>query len=136
MPLHPITAIPDQLAWIPGSQALGDVSLFQGEETIHVKILSDRRSEGGGMAQIVRFSPPSGMLIKIVANARSDEHIYILSGGHGDKSGRQRLFPGVYLLHPQGLAHGAFLAIETTVFQVYSGEPDELLDYQVLPISG
>ena len=88
------------------------------------------------MAQIVRFSPPSGMLIKVVANARSDEHIYILSGGHGDKSGRQRLFPGEYLLHPQGLAHGAFLAIETTVFQVYSGELDELLDYQILPIGG
>jgi hypothetical protein len=33
-----------------------------------------------------------------------------------------------------GLAHGAFLTIETTVFQVYSGEPDELIDFQILPI--
>ena len=134
--LHPIIATPEQIPWIPGSQALGDLSLFQGEETVHFKVLSDRRSEGGGMAQIVRFSPPPGMLIKIVANARSDEHIYILAGGHGDKSGRQRLFPGDYLLHPAGLAHGAFLAIETTGYQVYSGEPDEIVYFQVLPIGG
>lgn len=33
------------------------------------------------MAQIVRFSPPSGMLMKVLAIAGSDEHIYILSGG-------------------------------------------------------
>ena len=136
MSLHPITATPERMPWIPGSQALGELSLFQGKETVHFKVLSDRRSEGGGMAQIVRFSPPPGMLIKIVANARSEEHIYILSGGHCDKSGRQRLFPGDYLLHPKGLAHGAFLAIETTVFQVSSGEPDELLDFQMIAANG
>lgn len=136
MSLHPITATADQMPWTPGSQALGESVLYEGKETVHFKVLSDRRSEGGGMAQIVRFSPPPGMLIKIVANARSDEHIYILSGGHGDKSGRQRLFPGDYLLHPTGLAHGAFLAIETIVFQVYNGEPDELIEFGVLPICG
>ncbi|OCB03267.1 hypothetical protein BBC27_08720 [Acidithiobacillus ferrivorans] len=136
MSLHPIMASSEQIPWTAGSQALGDISLFQDTETVHFKMLSDRRSEGGGMAQIVRFSPPAGMLIKIVANARSDEHIYILSGGHGDKSGRQRLYPGDYLLHPKGLAHGAFLAIETTVFQVYSGEPDELVDFKIVAIDG
>ncbi len=136
MSLHPITATSDQIPWTPGSQALGAQSLFHGHETVHFKILSDRRTEGGGMAQIVRFSPPAGMLIKIVANARSDEHIYILSGGHCDKSGRQRLFPGDYLLHPEGLAHGAFLAIETRAFVVYSGEADELLDFQIIAASG
>ncbi len=135
MSLHPITATPDQMPWIPGSEALGEQVLFRGQETVHFKILSDRRAEGGGLAQIVRFSPPAGTLIKIVANARSDEHIYILTGGHCDKSGRQRLFPGEYLLHPEGLAHGAFLGIETIAYQIYSGEPDELLEFQILPFA-
>ena len=67
MSLHPIIATPERMPWIPDSQALGELSLFQGEETVHFKVLSDRRSEGGGMAQIVRFSPPPGMLIKIAA---------------------------------------------------------------------
>ena len=71
-----------------------------------------------------------------MANARSDEHIYNLSGGHCDKSGQQRLFPGDYLLHPKGLAHGAFLAVETSAFVVYSGEGDELLDFQIIAANG
>jgi hypothetical protein len=39
------------------------------------------------MAYIVRFGLPEGRLIKIVAVARSEEHVYILEGGYCNKAG-------------------------------------------------
>ncbi|HQU14636.1 MAG: hypothetical protein B7Z66_04740 [Chromatiales bacterium 21-64-14] len=134
MPLRPLQLRTDEIPWTPGSAALGDLSVYQDQETVFVKPLSDRRGEGGGVAQVIRFRPPVGMLIKVLAVARSDEHIYILQGGHCDKAGRQRLFPGDYLLHPNGHRHGAFLAVETIAFVAYTGEPDELISYEILPL--
>lgn len=43
-------------------------------------------------------------------------------------------FPGDYLLHPAGMAHGAFLTIATMAFQVYIGESDELVDFALMPL--
>ncbi len=134
MALLPLYLRPDDLPWTPGSALLGDIVLYSGQETVFVKRLSDRRGQGEGVAQIIRFCPPSGMLMKVLAIAGSDEHIYILSGGHCDKSGRQRQFPGHYMLHPRGHRHGAMLATETTALVVYTGEPDELIDFQIVPL--
>jgi len=56
------------------------------------KVLSDRRSEGGGVAYLLKFTPPHGRLIRLVATARSDEHVFILEGGYCDKRGKPRRF--------------------------------------------
>jgi len=136
MAILPLYLKPDDLSWAPGSPLLGDSSLYEGQETVFIKRLSDRREQGEGVAQIIRFCPPLGMLIKVLAIAGSDEHIYILSGGHCDKSGRQKQFPGYYMLHPRGHRHGAMLAVETTALVVYTGEPDELIDFQIVRVGG
>ena len=132
MAMLPLYVKPDDLPWTPGSTLLGDIVLYNGQETVFAKRLSDRREQGEGVAQIVRFSPPPGTLMKVLAIAGSDEHIYILSGGHCDKSGRQRQFPGHYMLHPRGHRHGAMFVVETTALIVYTGEPDELIDFQII----
>ena len=54
---------------------------------MQLKVLSDRRGEGGGIAWLVKFTPPQGKLIKIVATAMSDEHVFSLQGGRSTKSG-------------------------------------------------
>jgi hypothetical protein len=58
--------------WSPGSPLYGAAAVYEGRELVEVKVLSDRRAEGGGIAFLVKFMPPAGKLIKIVAVARSD----------------------------------------------------------------
>jgi len=87
------------LDWQPGSPWYGPGALFEGREVIEIKELSDRRRDGGGVAYLLHFMPPPGKLIKVVAIARSDEHIVTLEGGRGTKSGER--------LRLQGLAHGS-----------------------------
>ena len=70
-----------QIEWTAGSPIYGLASVHEGRETVMLKILSDRRQEGGGIAYLARFLPPAGKVIKIVAVARSDEHIFALEGG-------------------------------------------------------
>jgi hypothetical protein len=40
--------------------------VFNGNDIVQLKILSDRRAEGGGIAWLAKFLPPPGKLIKIV----------------------------------------------------------------------
>lgn len=122
----------DEMAWTPGSPFYGPSSIYEGQELVTLKILSDRRSEGGGIAFLVRFSPPPGKVIRIVAVARSDEHIFSLKGGHGTKSGRQLRFPGHYGLNPRGKVHSAHIGTETVGLVVYTGEPDEVRSFEVV----
>jgi len=82
-----------QIEWTAGSPIYGPASIHEGRETVLLKILSDRRREGGGIVYLVRFLPPTGKVIKIVAVARSDEHIFALEGGRGTKSGSSSVFP-------------------------------------------
>ena len=77
----------DELEWMPGSAKYGAVAIHDEKEIIESKILSDRRAAGGGLALLSRVSPPPGKLVKIVAVARSDEHVFNLGGGRGTKSG-------------------------------------------------
>jgi hypothetical protein len=124
----------DQTPWTPGSPLFGAGSIHGGRELVQIKVLSDRRSEGGGVAYLFRFSPPPGKVIKIVAVARSDEHGYTLQGGRSTKAGQPLRAPVDYVLNTDGQPHSAFIAEETTVFVVYTGEPDEVTAVEVLDI--
>ncbi|MHA4926846.1 hypothetical protein, partial [Enterococcus faecium] len=82
-------------------------------DIVQLKVLSDRRPDGGGIAWLVRFTPPPGKLIKIVATALSDEHVFNLQGGRATKSGQPAAGSGGYSLNPKGQPHSAMIAQET-----------------------
>jgi len=109
-------------------------AIFEGKEIVQVKLLSDRRSEGDGSAWLVKFAPPAGKLIKIVATARSDEHVFNLEGGRGTKTGQSARSSGGYSLNPKGQPHSAFIGQETVSLVVYSGELDEVHSLEVVDI--
>jgi hypothetical protein len=50
-------------------------------------VLSDRRAQGGGLAYLLKLTPPPGKLVKAIAVSRSDEHVYLLEGGYSNKAG-------------------------------------------------
>jgi hypothetical protein len=118
--------------WSPAEPFYGPGAVHEGREVVQLKVLSDRRREGGGTAWLVRFAPPPGKVIKIVAVARSDEHIFTLEGGRGTKSGEKLRFAGNYGLNPRGKPHSAFISVETQALIVYTGEPDEVLSTEVV----
>ncbi len=124
----------DATPWTAGIAFCGPEAIYQGEEIVQVKLLSDRRSEGGGSAWLVKFSPPPGKLIKIVATARSDEHVFNLEGGRGTKAGQPLRSSGGYTLNPEGQPHSAFIAQETVGLVIYSGELDEVHSLEVVDI--
>jgi hypothetical protein len=129
-----IRANPDEIAWTPWTEAFGDGAFYEGRPIIEAKTLSDRRAEGGRIAYLIRFSPPAGKLIKVVAVARSDEHVFNLGGGRATKSGQPVSGSGGYSLNPNGQPHSAMIATETTAFVLYTGEPDEVKSVEVLDI--
>jgi hypothetical protein len=124
----------DDVAWTPWTEAFGNGAFYESKPIIEVKTLSDRRKEGGGIAYLLRFSPPAGKLIKVVAVARSDEHIFNLAGGRANKAGQLVGAAGGYSLNPDGQPHSAMIASETTSFVLYTGEPDEVKSVEVLDI--
>jgi hypothetical protein len=120
--------------WTVGTAFCGPDAIYQGREIVQVKLLSDRRKEGGGSAWLVKFAPPPGKLIKIVATARSDEHVFNLEGGRGTKTGQPARSSGGYTLNPKGQPHSAFIGQETVAFVVYDGELDEVHSLEVVDI--
>ena len=92
----------DTAPWIAGTAFCGSCAIYQGMEIVQVKLLSDRRGEGGGSAWLVKFAPPAGKLIKIVATARSGEHVFNLEGGRGTKTAQPARSAGGYTLNPKG----------------------------------
>jgi hypothetical protein len=126
---------PDDIAWAPWTEVFGDGAFYQGRPIIETKTLSDRRAEGAGVAYLLRFSPPEGKLIKVVAVARSDEHVFNLAGGRATKSGQPVSGAGGYSLNPEGQPHSAMIAAETTAFVLYTGEPDEVKSVEVLDLA-
>ena len=125
---------PEDVAWTPWTEVFGDGAFFEGKPIIEAKTLSDRRSEGGGVAYLLRFSPPAGKLIKVVAVARSDEHVFNLEGGRATKSGQPVGASGGYSLNPEGQPHSAMIATETVAFVLYTGEPDEVKSVEVIRV--
>jgi hypothetical protein len=121
--------------WTSGVPFYGPDCVHDGKDLVQLKVLSDRRREGGGIAWIARFMPPPGNLIKIVAVALSDEHIFNLEGGRGTKTGQPAKGTGGYGLNTKGQPHSAMIATETISLIIYTGEPDEIRSMEVVDIS-
>src|SRR4029077_5707296 len=110
-------------------------AVHDGKEVVQLKVLSDRRSEGGGIAWLGKFTPPPDRLIKIVATALSDEHIFSLQGGRSTKSGQRAQGAAGYGLNPKGQPHSAMIAAETMALGIYAGEPDRIDSMEVVDIA-
>ena len=120
--------------WTAGAPFYGPAAVHQGKDIVQLKVLSDRRSEGGGIAWLAKFSPPPGKLIKIVATALSDEHVFNLTGGRVTKSGQPARASGGYTLNPKGQPHSALIGTETVSLVIYRGEPDEIMSMEVVDL--
>ena len=120
--------------WTAGAPFYGPAAVHQGKDIVQLKVLSDRRSEGGGIAWLAKFSPPPGKLIKIVATALSDEHVFNLTGGRVTKSGQPARASGGYTLNPKGQPHSALIGTETVSLVIYRGEPDEITSMEVVDL--
>jgi len=125
----------EKLEWTSGVPFYGSGAVHHGKDIVQLKVLSDRRSEDGGIAWLARFLPPSGKLIKIVATALSDEHVFNLEGGRGTQSGGPARGSGGYTLNPEGQPHSAFIAAETVSLVIYRGEPDEIVSLEVVDMT-
>ena len=121
--------------WTSGVPFYGPHAVHDGKDLVQLKILCDRRHEGGGISWIARFLPPPGKLIKIVATALSDEHIFALEGGRATKSGQPVKTAGGYGLNTKGQAHSAMIATETVSLIIYTGEPDEVRSMEVVDVA-
>jgi hypothetical protein len=121
-----------RVEWISGVPFYGPAAVYDGKDIVQLKILSDRRAAGGGIAWLGKFSPPPGKLIKIIAVALSDEHVFNLEGGRTTKTGEPARSSGGYTLNPKGQPHSAFIASETLSLIVYRGEPDEIVSLEVV----
>jgi hypothetical protein len=120
--------------WTSSVAFYGPSAVYDGREVVQLKVLSDRRREGGGIAWLAKFSPPSGKMIKIVATALSDEHVFNLEGGRATKSGAPARGAGGYRLNTEGQPHSAMIATETVSLVIYRGEPDEVVSLEVVDI--
>ena len=124
----------DQAEWTPATPFYGPAAVYDGRDLVQLKILSDRRREGGGIAWLAKFTPPPGKLIKIVATALSDEHVFNLTGGRVTKSGQPARASGGYTLNPKGQPHSALIGTETVSLVIYRGEPDEITSMEVVDL--
>jgi len=124
---------PDQMEWGPATEFYGPAAVHQGRDIVQLKVLSDRRSEGGGIAWLVHWLPPPGKLIKIVATALSDEHVFTLAGGgRVTKSGSPVRAGRSYSLNPEGQPHSALVGEEAIRLVIYRGEPDAVHSLEVI----
>ena len=123
------------MEWTSAVPFYGPAAVQDGKDVVQLKVLSDRRSEGGGIAWLVKFTPPPGKLIKIVATALSDEHIFSLQGGRSTKSGQRAQGAAGYGLNPKGQPHSAMIAAETMALVIYAGEPDEIKSMEIVDIA-
>ena len=54
----------EKAEWTPGTPFYGPAASYDGSDIVQLKVLSDRRQEGGGIAWLAKFLPPPGKLIK------------------------------------------------------------------------
>lgn len=125
----------ENVEWTSAIPFYGAGAVYHDQEIVQLKVLCDRRHEGGGITWIVKFIPPAGKLIKIIAVALSDEHVFILEGGRSTKSGRPSKTSSGYSLNPEGQPHSAMIASEMTALVVYAGEPDEVKSIEVVDVA-
>ncbi len=125
----------NEMEWASAVPFYGPAAVQGGRGIVQLKVLSARRPEGGGIAWLVRFTPPPGKLIKIVATALSDEHVFNLQGGRSTKGGQPTHGGGSYSLNPKGQPHSAMIAQETVGLVVYAGEPDRVESLELVDIA-
>jgi hypothetical protein len=87
--------------WTGGAPFYGPTAVHRGKDIVQLKILSDRRAEGGGIAWLAKFSPPPGKLIKIVATALSDEHVFMSQAAGSRRAGSPLAPPAATHLIPK-----------------------------------
>ncbi|MFW0883474.1 hypothetical protein ACMCNP_00185 [Candidatus Acidulodesulfobacterium sp. H_13] len=121
-----------ETSWTPASSIYGKDILYDDKEIVFIKRLTDRLENGKGIAYLIKFIPPEEKIIRTVAVARSDEHVYILEGGYCLRNGEQRLLPEDYILNPEGHSHAALVNIKTVVLVVCAGQPDEVKEISVI----
>jgi hypothetical protein len=126
--------VTDQLDWKVFAGPGGRLAEHNGVPFAYIKELSDRRKDGRGYAYLLRLVPPPDRLVRIIAVARSDEHVFLLEGGYCNKAGELIASPGAYGLNVEGSPHSAFCAIETVGYVVCTGEPDEIRGLDIVPI--
>ena len=113
----------------------GPDALYRDQEVFYRKVLSDRRQEGGGLAVLSKICSPPGKMVKTVAVARSEEHVFNLRGGRVNKSGKPIEAPGnSYTLNPSGQPHSAVIATENIALVIYSGETDDVKSVKIVDI--
>src|SRR5882672_8546352 len=123
------------MEWSSGVPLYGPAAVYGGKDIVQFKVLSNRRKDGGGIAWLVKMTPPPGKLIKIVAVALSDEHVFSLQGGRSTKSGERAQGGGGYGLNPKGQPHSAMISSETEALVIYAGEPDEIKSMEIVDIA-
>jgi hypothetical protein len=124
-----------EMPWSSAVPFFGPAAIHEGRDIVQLKVLSDRRKDGGGIAWLLKFIPPPGKLIKVVATALSDEHIFGIQGGRSTKSGQPAQGSSGYSLNPKGQPHSAMIAEETTALVIYTGEPDQVHSVELVDIS-
>jgi hypothetical protein len=120
--------------WVPASKSFGERALYEGRELAYMAVLSDRRGEGGGIAYLLKLTPPPGKLVRAIAVSRSDENVFLLEGGYSNKAGELIHFPGDYMLNPEGYPHGFFTSVETISLVICRGDSDEIREFGVADI--
>jgi hypothetical protein len=124
--------IADGIEWKPATDVFGNRVFHNGRTLVENKVLSDRRSDGAGVAYLVKFLPPEGKLLKVIATAQSDEHVYLLEGAYCNRAGEPIAAPGAYGINAGGRRHSAFVGLETIALVIYRGEPDEVHELEVV----
>src|SRR5262249_37320225 len=122
------------MSWSPATELFGPAALHEGTPILETKTLSDRRAAGGGVAYLLRATPPAGKLIKIVAIARSDEHVFNLEGGRANKAGKPVAAPAGKPLTRHRQPQTAMTASPNTSRVIYPGEPEEVTSVEVIAI--
>jgi hypothetical protein len=120
--------------WVPASKTFGERALYEGREIAYMAVLSDRRGEGGGIAYLLKITPPPGKLVRAIAVSRSDESVFLLEGGYTNKAGELIHFPGDYMLNPEGHPHGFFTSVDTVSLVICRGDSDEIREFGVADI--
>jgi hypothetical protein len=125
---------PASVPWSGATELYGPAAIYLGKPIFEVKLLSDRRAEGGGIAYLLKTTPPAGKLVKIVAVAQSDEHIFNFTGGACTKSGKRLGASGGYALNSKGQPHSAFIGEDTISLVVYAGAPDDIKSVELVDL--